>query len=86
VIIYLWLVKKMFTHLAELLETHNVFVRERTPNKLRAMGIALLYWGPSCRRTAEVLSLSDGASNEAVRQWYHRDKELLCTSRNGVGR
>ena len=67
----------MFTQLTELIETHNVFVRERKPTSLRATGIALLYFGLSCRQTAEVLSFSDDASHEAVRQWYHRVQKLL---------
>jgi transposase-like protein len=70
----------MFTHFSELIETHNLFVRERKPNWLRAMGIVLLYWGLSCRQVAEFLRFSDGdkASHEAVRQWYHRAKALFC--------
>jgi transposase-like protein len=73
------LVKKMFTHFSELLEIHNVFVRERKPNQLRATGIALLYLGLSCRRVAEFLRFFtvDDASHEAVRQWYHRARALL---------
>ena len=46
-------------------------------NWLRATGIALLYYGLSCRQTAEVLSFFDEASYEAARQWYHRARELL---------
>ena len=44
------------------------------------MGIALLYWGLSCRQVAEFLRFSDidKASHEAVRQWYHRAQKLLC--------
>jgi transposase-like protein len=41
------------------------------------LGIALLYLGMSCRKTAEVLSFFDEASYEAARQWYHRAKDLL---------
>jgi transposase-like protein len=67
----------MLTQLTGLIETHNVFVRERKPNWLRSLGIALLYFGMSCRKTAEVLSFFDEASYEAARQWYHRAHELL---------
>ena len=69
----------MFTHFSELIETHNVFVRERKPNWLRSLGIALVYLGLSCRQTAEVLHFSDvdKASYEAIREWYHRTKVLL---------
>ena len=45
----------MLTRLTELIETHNVFVRERKPNWPRSLGIALLFHGLSCRKTAEVL-------------------------------
>jgi transposase-like protein len=69
--------KNRLTQLTKLLEAHNLFVRERKPNWLRAMGIALLYYGLSCRQTAEVLSFFDEASYEAARQWYHRTQELL---------
>ena len=68
---------KMLTPLTELVETHHLFVRERKPNQLRAMEIALLYLDLSCRKTAEVLSFFDEASYEAARQWYHRVKDLL---------
>jgi len=69
----------MLTRLTELIEAHNVFVRERKPNWIRSLGIALVYLGLSCRQTAEVLRFSDvdKASHEAVRQWYHRAKALL---------
>jgi len=69
----------MFTHFSELLETHNVFVRNRKPNRIRSLGIALLYYGLSCRKAADVLRFlgADNASHEAVREWYHRAKELL---------
>ena len=67
----------MLTRLTELIETHNVFVRERKPNWLRSLGIALVYLGLSCRQTAEVLHFSDDASHETVRQWYHRAHGLL---------
>ena len=69
--------KNILTRLTELIETHNLFVRERKPNWLRAMGIALLYCGLSCRQTAEVLSFFDEASYEAARQWYHRAQNML---------
>ena len=67
----------MLTRLTELIETHNVFVRERKPNWLRSLGIVLLFHGLSCRKTAEVLSFFDEASYEAARQWYHRARNLL---------
>jgi len=67
----------MLTHLTTLLESKKIFVRERKPNWLRSLGIALLYLGLSCRQTAEVLSFSDRISHEAARRWYHRAHELL---------
>ena len=69
----------MFTHFPELLETHNLFVRNRKSNKIRSLGIALLYYGLSCRKAADVLCFpgADNASYEAVREWYHRAKALL---------
>jgi transposase-like protein len=67
----------MLTQLTALLESKKVFIRERKPNWLRSLGIALLYLGLSCRQTAEVLSFFDEASHEAARQWYHRAQALL---------
>ena len=69
----------MFTHFSELLETHNIFVRNRKPNRIRSLGIALLYYGLSRRKAADVLRFlgADNASHEAVREWYHGAKELL---------
>ena len=71
--------RDMLTQLTELIEAHNVFVRERKSNKIRSLGIALLYLGLSCRKAANVLRFVDvdEASHEAVRQWYHRVKALL---------
>ena len=69
--------KDTLTRLTELIENHNVFVRERKPLWVRSLGIALLYLGLSCRQTAEVLQRVDAASYEAARQWYHRAKALL---------
>ena len=46
-------------------------------NRLRSLGIALVYLGLSCRKAAEVLRFSDDASYEAVREWYHKAKVLL---------
>jgi hypothetical protein len=68
---------RTLTRLTELIEAHNVFVRERKPLWVRSLGIALLYFGLSCRQTAEVLQRVDAASYEAARQWYHRAKALL---------
>jgi len=67
----------MLTQLTAPLESKKVFIRERKPNWLRSLGIALLYPGLSCRQTAEVLSFFDEASQEAARQWYHRAQALL---------
>ena len=67
----------MLTRLTELLGTHNVFVRGRKPNWLRSLGIALLFHGLSCRKTAGVLCFFDEASYEAARQWYHCAQKLL---------
>ena len=69
--------KDTLTRLTELIEAHNVSVRERKPLWVRSLGIALLYFGLSCRQTAEVLQRVDAASYEAARQWYHRAKALL---------
>ena len=48
-------------------------------NRIRSLGIALLYYGLSCRKAADVLRFlgAGNASHEAVREWYHRAKELL---------
>jgi len=69
----------MLTRLVEMLRAKKVFVRERKPLELRALGILLIYLGLSCRQTEEVLMSFGGASYEAARQWYHRAKQLFPT-------
>jgi len=77
--------KKMFTQFAELIETHNVFVREGKHTSLRAKGFSLLYFGQLCRQTAEVFLFCDDASREAVRQWSHRKRRCSVNYRNYIG-
>ena len=43
----------MLTRLVEMLRAKKVFVRERKPLELRALGILLIYLGLSCRQTEE---------------------------------
>jgi len=68
----------MLTQLTAPLESKKVFIRERKPNWLRSLGIALLYPGLSCRQTAEVLSFFDEASQEAARQWASGSGAARC--------
>jgi len=67
----------MLTEIIELLENKKVFERERKPNEIRALGILLIYSGLSCRKARDILSSFDQASYEAIREWYHRAKDLF---------
>ena len=81
----------MLTRLTELIETHNLFVRERREtelNWLRSLGIVLVYFGLSFRQVAKELSFSDETSHEAVMEWYHRanDGSYSASHQKNTGR
>lgn len=67
----------MLTRLIEMVKTKKVFVKERTPIEIRALGILLVYLGLSYRKTEKVLRTVGGGSYEAARLWYHKTKHLF---------
>lgn len=67
----------MLSHIEELLEAKNVFERNRTPLRIRALGILLYHLGLSLRNCSMVLTSFTPVSYESVRLWYHRSSILF---------
>ena len=67
----------ILSHIEELLEAKNVFERNRTPLRIRALGILLYHLGLSLRNCSMVLSSFEPISHESVRLWYHKSNRLF---------
>jgi len=61
----------------KLLEAKNVFERNRTPLRIRALGILLYHLGLSLRNYSMVLSSFEPISHESIRLWYHKSNRLF---------
>ncbi|MDK2782043.1 MAG: putative transposase [Archaeoglobi archaeon] len=63
--------------LKELIESLNLFERERTPAEIRILGIATYIQTSSTRRTARILSEIHPVSHTAVWKWIKKFEERL---------
>ena len=70
----------MLTRIEKLLEVKNVFERNRTPLRIRALGILLYHLGLSLRNCSMVLSSFTAVSHESVRLWYHKSQDLFSVN------
>ena len=55
----------------------GVFKRNKKPLRVKVTSALIYQAGLSCRCVADLLSLDCEASYEAVRQWFHRLKQVL---------
>jgi len=55
----------------------GAFKRNKKPLRVKVTSALIYQAGLSCRDVADLLSLDCGASYEAVRQWFHRLKQVL---------
>ena len=68
----------MLSHLEELLEAKNIFVRNRKQIRTRALGILMYHYGLSLRRCRTILSDFEDISHErSIRKWYHRVETIF---------
>lgn len=65
----------------ELLDVENVFERNRTPLRIRALGIMLYHLGLSLCNCSMVLSSFTPISHESVRLWYHKSSALFSVEK-----
>jgi transposase-like protein len=63
----------MLKQIVKWLEDRKIFLRDRTPNVVRALGMLLYYAGLSYEKAGKLL----GVSYEAVREWYQKGKVLF---------
>ncbi len=59
------------------LRAKRIFLRARTDDWVRALGIVLYHLGPSLQDTSLVLEGFQRRSHEAVREWYSRARDLF---------
>ena len=71
----------MLSYIEKLLEFKNVFERNRTPLRIRALGILLYHLGLSLRSCSMVLSSFTPVSHESIRLWYHKSRRLFTVEK-----
>ena len=71
----------ILSHMVELLEAKNAFVRNRAPLRIRAIGILLYHLGLSLRNCSMVLASFTPVSHESVRLWYHESRQLFSVEK-----
>jgi transposase-like protein len=71
----------MLSHIEELLEAKKIFERNRTPLRIRALGILLYHLGLSLRNCSMVLTSFTPVSHESVRLWYHKSYQLFSVQK-----
>jgi transposase-like protein len=67
----------MLSHLEELLEAKNIFVRNRKKMRTRALGILLYHFGLSLRKCKTILCSFEDISHESIRKWYHKTNTIF---------
>jgi len=71
----------MLSHLEELLEAKNIFVRRRKKRKTRALGILMYHYGLSLRKCRTILSSFEDISHESIRKWYHKTDTIFSVGK-----
>jgi len=67
----------MLSYIEKLLEAKKIFERNRTPLRIRALGILLYHLGLSLRNSSMILSSFTAASHERIRLWHHKSQDLF---------
>ncbi len=71
----------MLDLLVKLFEERKIFRRKRKDWKIKALAILIYFAGLSYRKTSKILRDFEKFSYEAVRQWYHKCKDLFIVKR-----
>ncbi len=71
----------VLSHIEGLLESKKIFERNRTPLRIRVLGILLYHLGLSLRNCSMVLTSFTPVSHESVRLWYHRPNHLFSVQK-----
>jgi len=82
--IYIFGVTKMdgmLSHLEELLEAKNIFVRNRKQKRTRALGILMYHYGLSLRKCKTIVSSFEDISHESIRKWYHKTDAIFSVGK-----
>ena len=68
---------EMLDLMVKLFEERKIFRRKRKDWKIKALAILIYFAGLSYRKTSKILRDFERFSYEAVRQWYHKCKDLF---------
>jgi hypothetical protein len=82
--IYIFGVTKMdgmLSHIEELLEAKNIFVRNRKQRRTRALGILMYHYGISLRKRKTILSSFKDIFHESIRKWYHKTDTIFSVGK-----
>jgi putative transposase len=71
----------MLSHLEELLDAKNIFVRKRKQRRTHALGILMYHYGLSLRKCRTVLSGFEDVSYESIRKWYHKTDAIFSVEK-----
>ena len=72
----------MLYYLTRILKNKEIFKRERIRTEIRALAIILYFSGLSFRDVSKILkAMRFRVSYEAVRNWYHRCKDIFNVER-----
>jgi len=71
----------MLSYLEELLETKNIFIRNRKQRRTHALGILMYHYGLSLRKCRTILSGFEDISHESIRKWYHKTDAIFSVER-----
>ena len=71
----------MLDRLVKLFEERKIFRRKRKNWKIKTLAILIYFAGLSYRKTSKILRDFESFSYEAVRQWYHKCKDLFIVKK-----
>ena len=71
----------MLSHLEELLEAKNIFIRKRYKIRTRTLGILMYHYGLSLRKCRTILSSFEVISHESIRKRYHKTDAFFSVER-----
>lgn len=69
------------SHLEELLEAKNIFVKNRKQRRNFYLGILLYHFELSLRKCRNIVSSYENISHEAIRKWYHKIDTIFTVHR-----
>jgi len=73
---------EMLSHIEELLEAKNIFVRNRKQIRTRALGILMYHYDISLRKRKTILFSLKDIFHESIRKWYHKTNTIFSVRKS----